>query len=120
MPFWFILLPTAATSVFGTPKRLISCPSYGPIWVDGRVLGTHFRRRIRPCAGLHPFRVYERVQIPEIVLAIVAMHELLVKKMRPLRLEASMPPSASAGIAKRKQFIKFGAECGIGITDSRI
>ena len=33
------------------------------------------------------------------------MHQLLVKKKwRPLRLEASMPPSASAGIAKRKQF----------------
>ena len=57
MPFWLILLPTAATSVFGTPKRLISCSSNGPIWVDGRVPGTHFQRRIHPCARLHPFRV---------------------------------------------------------------
>ena len=38
--------------------------------------------------------MYE-VLVPEIVLAIVAMHEILVKKMEPLRLEASMPPSAS-------------------------
>ena len=71
---------------------LISCPSYGPIWVDGRVLGTHFQRRIHPCARIHPFRVYERVQIPEIILAIVAMHALLVKQMKataPRSLDAS-------------------------------
>ena len=79
MPFRLILLPTAATSIAGTPKILISCPSYSPIWVDGKVIGTLFRRRVHPCPCLHPFRVYENLLISRILLPIVAMSQLFVK-----------------------------------------
>lgn len=42
MAFWPILLPIRATGVLCTPKRLISYPSNGPLWVDGEVFWTHF------------------------------------------------------------------------------
>ena len=79
MPFWPILLPAAATSVFSTPKRLISYPSSASSGSTGRSSGRTFGRSIPPCARLHPFRVYDRVQIPDIILPIAVIHQLIVQ-----------------------------------------
>ena len=79
MPFWPILLPAAATSVFSTPKRLISYTSSAPSGSTGGSFGRTFGRSIPSCARLHPFRVYERVQIPDITLPIAVTHQLIVQ-----------------------------------------